>query len=255
MIIDAHVHITDSGTWFSSGLEATLDALLQALDQAGVDQAVVLPLAGYTANATVVRCVRAHPDRLIGFGTLGTEPTREGVQHVRDLGLSGIKFHPRLERRTLAWLEREGLLGEIEDAGLPLLVCGWLQSTSVPIVELTPLALDVTAKRHPSLTFILAHMGGHRLWDAVVCARSNENVYLDCSYTLAVYEGTSLVRDFTALLSSVDQKLMFGSDFPEIGIREYLDRVSALVEAAGLGASREAIFGGNLLRALKRNSA
>lgn len=252
MIIDAHVHLTDSGTWFATGLEATVDALLGALDEAGVDQAVVLPLAGYTTNGTIVRSVRRYSDRLIGFGTLGTDPTLESVRQVQELGLSGIKFHPRLERRTLTWLEQHGLLQEIEAVGLPLLVCGWLQSMSVPIMELTPLALDAVAKRHPTLTFILAHMGGHHLWDAVYCARSNENIYLDCSYAVSAYEGTSLAGDFGALLSRVDRKIIFGSDFPEVNIKEYLSSVSVLVEAAGLEPKREAIFSGNLLRVLGR---
>jgi uncharacterized protein len=250
MIIDAHVHITDCGTWFESGKVASVDTLLSEMDRAGVDKAIVLPLPGHTTNLTVARCVRAHRDRLIGFGVLGSTDLLDEVEHIRDQELMGIKFHPRLAMRTLDFLEKEGVLHLTEEWNLPILVCGWLQSHVIPIAELTPLNLDRIAKRHPSQVFILAHLGGHRLTDAVFCARSNLNVFVDCSYVLDFFAGTSLERDFVSLLCRFDQKLIFGSDFPEISIDRYLRRVQHLLESSPEPVDQEAILWRNMARVL-----
>lgn len=59
-------------------------------------------------------------------------------------------------------------------------------------------------------------MSGHNFWDAIFCARSNKNVYLDCSYFINFFKGTSLENDFWKIINKIDQKLIYGSDFPEI---------------------------------------
>lgn len=180
MIIDGHVHITDNGSWLNNGPITTLSELMKATDKAHVDKAAMLSPVGMTANETVVRGVGAQSNRLIGFGHLSSAPYRESVWRVKERGLTGVKFHPRLESRPLASLETQGLLEELAVNHLPLLVCGWLQSTSVVMDELPPLPLDRIGEWHPSVTFILAHLGGRHLWDVFFCARSNANVYLDC---------------------------------------------------------------------------
>ncbi|MDG6218720.1 MAG: hypothetical protein QCI00_04685, partial [Candidatus Thermoplasmatota archaeon] len=52
-------------------------------------------------------------------------------------------------------------------------------------------------------------------------AKSNQNVYLDLSYFGNLAFGTNLFHDFCLLLDKLDQKVIFGTDFPEVNIDEY----------------------------------
>ena len=48
-------------------------------------------------------------------------------------------------------------------------------------------------------------------------------VFLDCSYYLQAFRGTSLESDFYSLLKTVDRKVIYGSDFPEVSAKSYLE--------------------------------
>ena len=104
------------------------------------------------------------------------------------------------------------------------MICGWQQSSSIPIDDLSPLHIDKIAKKFKNVPIILTHLGGYRFWDAYTVARSNSNVFLDCSYILNVFSGTSIVSDFFKLLPQIDQKILYGSDYPEVNIFEYKDK-------------------------------
>src|SRR5581483_10337382 len=125
-IIDAHVHLypgdfdRDPAAWAEQQGERhwavlctrrrrdgrpvqalpTLDALLKAMDDAGVERAVLLgwywekPETCAWQNRFYAQCVRAHPRRLAAFATLhpgaGHWPTLQEMHRARDEGLIGV---------------------------------------------------------------------------------------------------------------------------------------------------------------------
>ena len=101
------------------------------------------------------------------------------------------------------------------------MICGWQQSSTICIEDICPLKIDIFAKKYRNIRFIISHLGGHKFWDAFTVARSNENVFLDCSYFLNFFKNTSLEKDFFSMLSSIDRKVLYGSDFPEVDILNY----------------------------------
>jgi predicted TIM-barrel fold metal-dependent hydrolase len=58
--------------------------------------------------------------------------------------------------------------------------------------------------------------------DAYSIVKSNKNVYLDISYFGNIAAGTSLFQDFCMLINNIDQKIIFGTDFPDVNVREYI---------------------------------
>src|SRR6266852_5891717 len=98
--------IIDSLTFFGDGLfrrQVDAASLLGALDTAGIDRAVVVPLKprGYAfgpANRQLADAVKQHADRLIGFARvdpwLGAQARAELEHAVDELGLQGLFVHP-----------------------------------------------------------------------------------------------------------------------------------------------------------------
>jgi predicted TIM-barrel fold metal-dependent hydrolase len=78
--------------------------------------------------------------------------------------------------------------------------------------------------------------------DAFFLARSRPNVWLDCSHALAWFAGSSLVADFAWCMDRIDERLLYGSDFPEYGLAEYRRRFEE-VAALAPGLRKELAYG------------
>jgi len=222
-VIDCHINITKDGVWGATAFNASLENLLLQMEHSGISKALLLPVEGYCEKDYVSEVVKSYPEKFIGFGNFACSSAEKDIESCVALGLRGVKFHPRMQKTSLKDLVQSGALEILEKLNLPLMICGWLQSKHLPIEELNPLHIDRIAKLYPNLKLILSHLGCHKYWDAFFVARSNQNVYLDCSYYLEFFKGTSLISDFYNSLHLIDQKILFGSDFPEVEIKTYLD--------------------------------
>jgi predicted TIM-barrel fold metal-dependent hydrolase len=225
VVIDIHTHITENGKWFNTSFDASEDALLKQMDDAKIDKSVLLPIYNFISNGFIAKSVKRHPDRFIGFGCLSVNSWKKDLNEILELGLKGIKFHPRIQHETIAQWEERGVLSEIEKAGIPLLVCGWQQTSSAiaDMQNIQPIQIDRIAKKYKDLKIVMAHLGGHKFWDAFFCARSNPNIYLDCSYFFDFFRRTSIEDDFWTIFKKIDEKIIFGTDFPEVNSKAYKD--------------------------------
>jgi predicted TIM-barrel fold metal-dependent hydrolase len=257
LLIDAHVHVTEDGNWFNTNHNASVERLLREMDQAGIDKSVLLPITGVTSNECIRRFCSTYPDRLIGFGAVAfkagdSEATIEvGVARIADMGLQGIKMHQRWQNVRLDSPEIDALVGAAARRSLPITFCGYQRSRTKDLLlnDLAPYNYDALAKRHPDAKIIIAHLGGHRALDAYTVAISNPNVYLDASYSLHKFRGTSVYTDFVYILEHLDRKVLFGSDFPEVSLPTYTrlfrDEIARLTDC-----DHVALCAGNLLSLL-----
>lgn len=234
---DGHVNISESGKWFDSGLDASYDRVVDELSAAGIERAALLAMPGVCTNA-VFSSGKIDRNKFWCFGNLDFSRLDYSIDQIADLNLDGVKIHPRFQRVGVDQLLEMEFIGRLEQLALPLMICGWQQSSSVPIDSLSPLHIDKIAKKYPRLPIIISHMGGYRFWDAYTVARANPLVFLDCSYYLQAFRGTSLEFDFFSLLKTVDRKIIYGSDFPEVSIKYYLEdfvRKTSEIEDAKMG--------------------
>lgn len=222
-IIDGHVNVSESGRWFNTNLDASFQRVEGALCDAGISNAVLIAMPGACSNS-FFNSGQVNRSKYWCIGNIDFHDWKSSLDEIRDLDLDGVFVHPRYQGVSLESLLSSGLLSSLEDLNLPIVICGWTQSDSVPIASLSPLWIDKIAKTHKTLRILLAHLGGHFYWDAFMAARSNKNVYLDCSYFLDKFRGTSLEADFFASLRLIDRKVIFGSDFPEIDPAVYATR-------------------------------
>jgi hypothetical protein len=96
-----------------------------------------------------------------------------------------------------------------------------------------PLTVDEVAVDHPKVTFVIAHCGNPWIESAAEVAYKNPNVYLECSGLLigkldempAEKIDALVVRPISWIFSYVEdpKKLMFGTDWPLIDIKSYVE--------------------------------
>ena len=231
MILDSLTHITPDGRWFGQECDASEERLLRELEAARVDRAVVVALAGYISNEFVLEVCRRHPDRLIpgaSFNPAGFATEKQAVAEFRsqlhESPFKVLKLHPRFNRydpldpRCLAVLE------EVASWRVPLPI--WMDSLFYfqggvlrrSVVD----TIHEIVGRFPSLDFVILHSGGPWALHVADAIRDCPNGFLDLSFILSRYRGSSLWSDLRYLLDTFDRRMVFGSDFPEVGIGESL---------------------------------
>lgn len=156
--------------------------ILDRMDAAGVDKAMVCSLAQRIENDFLIDLVAQHPDRLFGFGQVipQNDGAEDEIHRFADAGLPGLKLHPSLHGYMAS---DHGILDPIfevcRERGLIVLF------NALDDAFCAPFAIEEIAKYYPEVPTIIAHMGA--VWnvpDAITVAERNPNIYLDTSATL-----------------------------------------------------------------------
>lgn len=78
---------------------------------------------------------------------------------------------------------------------------------------------------------VIVHSGGYNIINAMWLALDKENVWLDTSFSLPYYIGSSLEADFAFAYKKMNyQKVVFGSDHPYISFQQALDNHKSFFE-------------------------
>lgn len=248
MIVDGHVHVSDSDF-------GNVDLLLDQLDRAGIERALCVPggmvdvrqfsriFSGQyrpdptIPNHLVYDAIEQHADRLYGFvcvnphdGTAAVEMLREGF----DRGCRGVKLAPIVHQFPFASETLDEIAAICAERGFPV------YSHVLPNPGMTTADYAEFARRNPPTNFILGHMGfGPADADAIEFAAEMDNFYLESSL------GNYLIL-CDALQRLGPSKLIFGSEFPLSHPKVELEKILLLDESA-----HEAVLGGNIMRLIK----
>ncbi len=240
MVIDVHAHIFPDAIAQKASLSiekfydipvrngGTVDALLRLGDEAGIDRFVVHSVATTPAhvasvNRFIASSVKAHPDRFIGFGSLhpDLEDPEEAVRQLIDLGLSGVKLHPDMQRFAVDEARAERMFSAFSGK-LPLLV----HAGDARYSYSNPARIARMMDKFPDMRVIAAHMGGYSEWDeAARTLAGRKNLYVDLSSTMFSMTDEEIVRDLR--LFGAD-RVMFASDYPMWSPADELKRVLGL---------------------------
>lgn len=241
MVIDAYNNAWEPhGTSdYLTGDDFKIGTMLEQLDAAKVDKAVICSLGQMIDNEFIARTVRTYPDRLIGFGQVN--PRSDGAvaeieRFAREDGLRGLKMHPTMHGYHFA---DHGLLDGIFRAcaehGLVILVNALDDSFCHPF------AIEEVSRGFPSVPVLVAHMG--TVWntmEAMIVAERNAQIYLETS-------STQLLEVKTAYERLGAEKIVMGTDWPASDFE--LERIK-LSKAIPDPADRALVEGGNLERLL-----
>jgi len=232
--VDYHCHI--SMTEYAdienpTIVSVTLEEFLADLDEAGFQKAVVLS-DKRTSPDKVSEFVSQAPDRLIGFGYVN--PTRKGsgeevLKQREELGLFGLKLYPTSDGYFVNDTKADPVYEVASSIGMPVM----FHHAGMPdpgdlLKHSDPALIDDVAYSFPELKIVLAHLGYPRVDETLYVARKHPNVWCDISWPYGNVNHPSypfmLWRDLlTALNLGVMKKLVFGTDYPGVRQRPYVD--------------------------------
>jgi predicted TIM-barrel fold metal-dependent hydrolase len=101
------------------------------------------------------------------------------------------------------------------------------------LIHTDPAQIDVVASLYPKMRIILAHLGYPRVDETLYVVRKQRNVWCDISWPYGDINHPSylylLWRDMlTALNMGVLNKMVFGTDYPGIRQKPYLDMLLSI---------------------------
>ncbi|HEV2460783.1 MAG TPA: amidohydrolase family protein, partial [Ktedonobacterales bacterium] len=176
-------------------------------------------------NDTVAEIVRRYPNQFVGFASVdphkGDRAIAEAERAVRDLGLSGMKFHPGVQafypndRRFYPLFEKIAALGvpALFHTGTSGLGAGMAGGGAIKLDYTRPIYLDSLAADFPALTIIGAHPSWPWEPEMIAILQHKANVYNDLSGWSPKYIPPVLLKEAAGRLN---HKFLFGSDYPFI---------------------------------------
>jgi len=232
--VDYHCHI--SMTEYSDPSHPTIitvsiEEFLADLDEAGITKAVVLSDSRTTPDQ-VADFVKQAPDRLIGFGyvnPINKNAANELRRQKEELELYGLKLYPCSDGYDADDPCAFKVYRVAEELNIPVLIHHAGMPVSHELLYHTdPRQIDVVADCFPRMKIILAHLGYPRVDETLYVARKHENVFCDISWPYGDINHPSylylLWRDLlTAQNLGVINKLVFGTDYPGIRQKPYID--------------------------------
>ena len=229
--------------------DGTADGLIKAMDEGGMDMAVLLNIATNPKQMRNVNdfaiAMNGYNGRLVSFGSVhpDAEDAVEELHRLYESGVKGVKFHPEYQNffvdddRLAPIYETLGKLGMISSFH-----AGMDNGFAEP-VHAAPqrFAAIVDGFKSP---VVLAHMGGYIMWVDVLNMLAGRKVYFDTSFCFS--------RIPMPLFKQIIERhgaegILFGSDLPWSA--SFTER--RMVENAGLDdGAVAAIMGGNARKLL-----
>lgn len=257
MIIDANVHITASGKWFTTLHDASVERLRANIEEAGIDAALAVPLPGTIGNAEQEQIISADKKIIHACAfnpALFDTPAAAAEAFHGEFGDGKkrfVKFHNRFGKYAADDERFYAVMRANDGMSVPMVVgvCGLLHDRNIPSA-IDPLAyfFNLAQSMHNS-SLIVMHGGGTRILQMAEMCRDLHHVHIDLSMTLSKYKDTSVASDIRWLCHHYDRRMIWASDFPEVSIaralQDFHDVVGPINEE-----KRFHILGGNIAKLL-----
>lgn len=232
----------------------TPEQTVAEMDKAGVEKLMLAawcrPERWVCTNDEVAEFTRAFPERFVGVATVDlSKPVaavRELERAVTELGCKALRIVPWLWQLAPNHRLYYPLYVKCIELDIPFCTqvghTGPLMpsETGRPVPYLDEVALDF-----PELRIVAGHIGHPWTDEMIGLAWKHDNLYIDTSAYLPRYYPAQLVQ---FMQSYGQDKVLFGSNFPQLS----LSRCMAQVKALGLAPEVEAKFlEGNARRIFK----
>lgn len=253
MVIDFHAHTFPdaiaaravagmaAGADMRAYADGTKAGLLAAMDDSGVDMAVLQPVATRARQVADINdeaaALNVSGGRLRSFGGIHPDsPDPAGVlRGLAARGVPGVKLHPLFQRTPADDGRYVRIVNAAAELGLAVLVHAGLDPNFPGEDQASPARLMRLIEAAPGATVILAHMGGLGQWPEAFLGAP---VYLDTACALSPwrnragvltphpeYEALGRERFVRFVRTHGADRVLFGTDSPWNDIGESLEAV------------------------------
>ncbi len=229
MLIDFHTHCfpekiacraIEKLSFASGGLinytDGTASSLKKAMKKSGVSTSVVLNIATNPHQMKSVNDFAAginDKKTLFAFGSVHPDApdALSELDRIREMGLSGVKFHPEYQEFFIDDEKMIPIYEKISSLGLITVFHMGADYGYGGVCHCTPEALS-KALCHFSAPVVAAHWGALSMWDEVLAhLAGRENLYIDTSFGYAQLPRASAIK---IIEKHGIGKMLFATDSP-----------------------------------------
>lgn len=181
----------------------------------------------------------------------------EALDYLLECHVDGIKFHSYVQKIGEAdFPVALAAAKAAADRGFFICIDASYGTTRLYDHDNLQLAALLIREIH-HVPIILLHSGGVRCWDAMLLALDRPNVYLETSFTLPYYCGSSIESDLSFIYRKIGiDRVLYASDFPYVSLEKSTECINQFFNRFGFSyGERNAILSENahtLLDRLKR---
>lgn len=237
MIIDVHTHLNNYHEERVVSIEACLDNLQQAMQEAGVDYSLVLSSYKVTEHRPptreVVRATRDLPNISVVAGVSITHYKERDLRELSDFlktgEVKGLKLYPGYEPFYPYDARCQVIYDLALEYDVPVMIhTGDTYSPQGKVRFAHPLHVDDVAVDNPGLKLVICHIGNPWIRDCMEVVYKNRNTYADVSgLVLGNFEDKfekymlQQVREMI-LYAGEPRYLLYGTDWPICTMTSYL---------------------------------
>ncbi len=159
--------------------------------------------------------------------------TKRSLEDLKSAGIDFIKFHSYVQRVDESYFQDIVEISKTaESLDLGILIdtsYGTLGLYEYDNLKLAVKILKVVKK----VPVVLLHSGGAKALDAMLIALSSDNVYLESSFSLPFYKGSTIEKDLLFAYRNLKERVLYGSDYPYISFEESFEKTVHSLEENG----------------------
>ena len=236
--------------------DGTYSGLAASSAETGIDLSILMPIATSVKPSARLNESAAEADRFPGLRSFGSvhpmsPDALAELEHIRALGLRGIKLHPDYQDFFVDCDESIAVIKRAYELGLWVLLHAGEDIGFVPPFHCTPERIARMAEAtNAADRVVLAHMGGYRLWDRALEVLPPLGLHIDTSNSVELRHDqwpvfAELVRAFGS------KRVLFGSDSPWASQSAALCDTRRFLDEYGFSTEEQNdIFGNNAAKIL-----
>jgi len=238
MLIDCHVHLNNYHEATRRPSREQAEELFRTMERFGIDHAVVITSykvdLDRPSTEELLEFLANDPRTTLVEGLRWRSDARTDLFHmeerIRDGWVKGIKLYPGYDHYAINDPSLESVFRIAAKYDVPVMIhTGDTYSKSAKVRQAHPLLVDDIAVDFPEVKFVICHLGNPWFQDTAEVLYKNDNVYADLSgLTLGdfTYEFerymVQRVKDMVMYMGDPGRQLMYGSDWPLVGMGAYV---------------------------------
>ena len=174
-----------SGTALPVFSDATKSGLRSAMEKAGTDLSVVLPVATSAKQTDTINefAKTVTDEKMISFGSVfpGADGSLKTLEKLAKEGFLGIKLHPEYQGAYIHSKEVIDIINKCYELGMTVVLHTGIDLGIPAPVHCTPSQMRSALNYFDGSNVVAAHLGGFMMWDDVEKYIVGTNLILDTS--------------------------------------------------------------------------